>query len=156
MIQKMKELLITTIQEIIKYGLEPNVNQPDEEISLERNLVKLYHLYFETDDTFDKNDYPDFDKNQYPDIMAHVKSNFADFGFYKTVLDLHDFQNQNEITLGDAIDDLTNIIYDLLEIKWRIENNSLSDGLWFFKFIFYSHTQQHVLDLLNYLKQKNG
>jgi hypothetical protein len=148
--------LFTTIQEIIKYGLEPNVNQPDKETSLERNLVKLYHLYFETDDTFDKNDYPDFDKTQFPDIVAHVKSNFTDFGFYKTVLDLHDFQNQNESTLGDAIDDLTDIIYDLLEIKWRIENNSLSDGLWFFKFIFYIHTQQHVLDLLNYLKHKNG
>jgi hypothetical protein len=34
--------------------------------------------------------------------------------------------------------------------------NSLADGLWYFELSFYSHTQQHILDLLNYMKQKNG
>lgn len=45
--------------------------------------------------------------------------------------------------IGDAIDDLSDIIIDLLEIKGRIENNSLADGIWFF-------------ELLNFMKQKNG
>lgn len=56
--------------------------------------------------------------------------------------------------MGDATDDLTDIILDLLQIKWRIENNSPNDGLWYFQLIFASHTQQHIIDLLNYLKQR--
>lgn len=69
-------------------------------------------------------------------------------------ININDFENKTENTLGDAVDDLLDIIKDLLEVKWRIENNSLDDGVWFFKFIFRSHTQQHILDLLNYIKQK--
>ncbi|WP_165850743.1 hypothetical protein [Chryseobacterium sp. 5_R23647] len=51
---------------------------------------------------------------------------------------------------------MSDIILDLSEIKWRIENNSLADGLWYFQLIFAGHTQQHILDLLNFMKQKNG
>jgi len=78
-----------------------------------------------------------------------------DYGYYKKILDINDIYNLQDNAIGDAIDDLTDIISDLLEIKWRIENNSLENGLWFFQFIFPTHTQQHILDLLNYMKQKN-
>lgn len=30
-----------------------------------------------------------------------------------------------------------------------------ADGLWYFQLTFHGHTQQHILDLLNYMKQKN-
>lgn len=62
--------------------------------------------------------------------------------------------NFTDICLGDAIDDLNDIILDLLEVKWRIEHNSLHDGLYYFKTIFQFHTQQHILDLLNFMKQQ--
>ncbi|RZL44838.1 MAG: DUF5063 domain-containing protein [Pedobacter sp.] len=152
---KMKEL-VPTINEIVKYGLQPNLNEADKEKLLERHLVKIYNLYFEIEYKYDETDYPDFDESRLPDIRQSVSSNFKDFGFYKTILDINDIINLSDIATGDAIDDLTDIIIDLIEIKWRIENNSLADGLWFFELIFYGHTQQHMLDLLNYLKQKNG
>jgi hypothetical protein len=148
--------LIPTINEIIKYGLYPSLNITDQEILLEKNLVKIYNLYFEIHYTFDNVKYNDFDKSQLPDIRKNVASNFKNFGFYKIILDLHDFSNVNENALGDAIDDLSDIILDLLEIKWRITNNSLADGLWYFQFIFQAHTQEHILALLNFMKQKNG
>jgi len=148
--------LIPTMNEIIKYGLEPNLISPDKEKMLEKNLVKIYNLYFDIEYKFDEKDYPGVDKTIYADIRQNVKSNFKDFGFYKTVSDINDINNLNDNAIGDALDDLTDIILDLLEIKWRIENNSLADGLWFFELTFYSHTQQHIIDLLNYIKQKNG
>jgi hypothetical protein len=150
----MKEL-IPTINEIIKYGFESKLKEIDKEKMLERNLVKIYDLYFDVRFDFDETKYPDFDKSKLPDLRRNVMSNFEDFGFYKTVLDLDDIDNLKEMGIGDAVDDLTDIILDLLEIKWRIETNSLSNGLWYFQLIFYSHTQQHILDLLNYMKQKN-
>ena len=148
--------LIPTINEIVKYGLQPNLAVTDKEKLLEKNLVNIYNLYFEIKYKFDETDFPDFDKEQFPDIRQNVKSNFKDYGLYKTVLDINDIDNLGDAGIGDAIDDLTDIIRDLLEVKWRIEHNSLADGLWFFELIFHGHTQQHILDLLNYMKQKDG
>lgn len=147
--------LIQTINEIVKYGLKPNLTLTDKEKLLERNLVKIYSLYFDIEYKFDETDYPDFDKSQLPHIRQNVENNFKDFGLYKTVLDIKDIDNLKDNAIGDAIDDLTDIIIDLLEIKWRIENNSLADGLWYFQLVFYGHTQQHILDLLYFMKQKN-
>jgi len=151
----MKEL-IPTINEIVKYGLQPNLTITDKEKLLERHLVKIYDLYFGIEYKFDETEFPDFDKSKLTEIRQNVTSNFKHFGFYKTILDINDIENLKNNSIGDAIDDLSDIITDLLEIKWRIENNSLADGLWFFELTFYSHTQQHILDLLNFMKQKNG
>lgn len=151
----MKEL-IPTINEIVKYGLQPNLTITDKEKLLEQHLVKIYDLYFGIEYKFDETEFPDFDKSKLTEIRQNVTSNFKDFGFYKTILDINDIENLKDNAIGDAIDDLSDIITDLLEIKWRIENNSLADGLWFFELTFYSHTQQHILDLLNFMKKKNG
>jgi hypothetical protein len=149
----MKEL-IPTIDEIVKFGLFPNLKNENKNELLEKNLVKIYSMYFEANYKFDEKDYEEFDIEKFPNIRQNIETNFKDFGFYKMLLDINDFENKTENTLGDSVDDLLDIIIDLLEVKWRIENNSLDDGLWFFKFIFRSHTQQHILDLLNYIKQK--
>ncbi|MET4084229.1 hypothetical protein ABIB40_004203 [Pedobacter sp. UYP30] len=151
----MKEL-IPTITEIVKYGLQPNLTIADKEKLLERNLVKFYSLYFDIEYKFDEVEFKDFDKSKLPDIRKNVESNFKEYGIYKSVFDLNKLDNLEESSIGDAIDDLTDIISDLLEIKWRIENNSFADGLWFFELTFTNHTQQHILNLLNYMKQKNG
>lgn len=149
----MKEL-IPTINEIIKYGLQPDWMIADKEKWLERDLIKIYSLYFEIEPQFDETQYADFDKSQLPNIRQHIASNFKDFGLYKIVLDINDIENVKENAIGDAVDDLSEIIIDLMEVKWRIENNSLKDGLWYFQFIFQAHTQQHILDLLNYMRRK--
>lgn len=60
-----------------------------------------------------------------------------------------------ELRVGDAIDDLVDVITDLLEIKWRYENNGKNDAFWFFKLIFFTHTQQHIIDILKFMKSKN-
>lgn len=148
--------LILTINEITKYGLEPNLIVFEKEKLLEKDLLKICNLYYEIKFNFDKNDYADFDKTNLPDIRKNIESNFKNFGYYKQILDINDIYNFQDIAIGDAVDDLNDIIVDLLEIKWRIENNSESDGLWFFEFSFRSHIHQHILDLLNFMKQKSG
>lgn len=148
--------LISTINEIVRYGLQPNVTVADHEKLLERHLVKIYDLYFDIDFKIDEREFPDFDISNYPNIRQNVARNFPDFGLYKTILDVNDLNTFNDVGTGDAIDDLSEIISDLLELRWRIENNSLADGLWYFEHICRSHTQQHMLDLLAYMKSKNG
>jgi hypothetical protein len=151
----MKEL-IPIINDIVQFGLHPNIAVLEKERLLEKSLVKIYNLYFDIKYKFDEEDYDDFDKQKLPSIRKNIESNFPELGFYKMIMDIHDLDNKVNNGIGDAVDDLTDIILDLLEVKWRIENNSLEDGLWYFELIFYSHTQQHIIDLLNYMKQKNS
>lgn len=148
--------LIPTINEIVKYGLQSNftTNKNERNKLLEKSLVKIYSLYFEIECTIEETDFPDFIQPNYQEIRQNIESNFPDFGFYKTIIDFNDFENKEPNGIGDAIDDLTDITLDLLEIKMKIEKNSLEDGLSYFQFIFKGHTQQHILDLLNYMKKK--
>ena len=110
--------LIPTINEIVKYGLQQNLTVTDKEKVLEKDLVKIYNLYFDIKYDLDENHYPDFDKENLPNIRQNIESNFNDFGFYKTILDLNDIDNLQDSAIGNAIDDLNDIIIDLLEIKW--------------------------------------
>jgi hypothetical protein len=146
--------LLETISEITKYGLEKNLTEVEKEKNLERNLIRLYNFYFEIKFEFDGKDYEEFERPQPKNITENIKSNFTQFGFYKIVLDINDIDNLNGNALGDAVDDLLDITIDLIEVKWRMENNSIEDGLWHFNFSFENHIQQHILDLLNYLKNR--
>jgi len=148
--------IIEIIDEIIQHGLNSNVAIEDKEIDLEKNLVRLYLKYFDIEYGFDKNEYANFKKPDPLIIRENVNSNFPEFGFYHVVLNGNEIHKDANYAVGDAIDDLTDIILDLLEIKWRKEHNSKEDALWYFKLIFKSHTQMHILGLLNFLKSKNG
>ena len=145
---------LETISEITKYGLEKNLTEVEKEKNLERNLVRLYNFYFEIKFEFDGEDYDEFERPQPKSVTENIKSNFAEFGFYKIVLDINDIDNLNGNALGDAVDDLLDITIDLMEVKWRMENNGVEDGLWYFNFSFENNIQQHILDLLNYLKNR--
>lgn len=141
--------LIEKINNINKYGLESNISQ--KAIDLEYHLIQIYNSFFDYDYNFDETEYDKFDNSNYQNIQENIKSNFPEFGFYNIVLNPKDNISGAEIVLGDAIDDLNDIIIDLLEVKWRLENNSFDDGIWYFKFIFENHTKFHILGLLNYL-----
>jgi hypothetical protein len=148
--------LIHIIDRIAKYGLNTELDIENKETDLEQNLVELYSYSFKINFKFDESDHPDFDKTQFPDVADNVRKNFPDFGLYHSILNSNEISKDAETATGDAVDDLSDIIYDILEIKWRIENNSQADGLWYFELIFNSHTQQHLIDLLNFMKSKNG
>jgi len=152
----MTKQLIQTINQIVKFGLEQNIaiSKDERNLLLEKSLIRIYSLYFEIQYEYDNTDFEEYDGIKYVDIRKNIESNFPDFGYYTIALDLMDINNKDNMAIGDAIDDLSDIILDLLQIKWRMENNSQHDGLWYFELIFSGHTQQHIIDLLNYLKEK--
>ena len=152
---KLKEI-IRVIDEIAKYGLNTNLNFENKESDLEENLIKIYSFSFNIEYKFEDKEYPDFKKERLPNVIENVRSNFPEFGFYHQVVNCHKLDKNPDNVIGDAIDDLSDVIFDLLEIKWRKENNSEQDALWFFDLIFRSHTKHHVLNLLNFIGSKNG
>lgn len=152
----MTKQLIQTINQIVKFGLEQNIeiNKDERNLVLEKSLISIYSLYFEIQYEYDNTDFEEYDDIKYVNIRKNIESNFPDFGYYTIALDLMYINNKDNMAIGDAIDDLSDIILDLLQIKWRMENNSQNNGLWYFKLIFSGHTQQHIIDLLNYLKEQ--
>ena len=152
----MTKQLIRTINQIVKFGLEQNIeiSKDERNLVLEKSLISIYSLYFEIQYEYDNTHFEEYDDIKYVNIRKNIESNFPDFGYYTIALDLMDINNKDNMAIGDAIDDLSDIILDLLEIKWRMENNSVEDGLWYFNFSFENHIQQHILDLLNYVKNR--
>ena len=147
--------LISTIDEIAKYGLgQPEVFSKIDD--LVKHLARLNTLYYDTASNFDNSDYPGFENPEGKDVLDNIRANFPDFGYYHILLNGPEIKDAAEIAVGDATDDLNDIIRDLMEVKWRLENNSEVDGLWFFRFIFKSHTQQHLLGLLEFIRAKWG
>lgn len=147
--------LIPTINQIIQFGLASDLEEANKEKLLEQNLVRLYSLSFDITYEYDEAEYPDFDRSGLQDIRSHVQRNFPDFGLYYEMSAISNWDSAKVRPVGDAIDDLNDIIRDLMEIKWRYENNSPANGLWYFQLIFPIHTQQHLLGLLNYMKHKS-
>ena len=146
--------LIEVIDNIIRFGLGIDLKTEDKEKDLEEHLVMLYTHYFLIRYEYDDKDYPGFDRNQFPDVVKNVHKNFPGFGFYHIALNPIDYTEEAEWAMGDAVDDLSDIIYDLLEVKWCMENNSLADGLFMFELSFKSHSKHHLINLLNYLTEK--
>lgn len=146
----MKEL-IEIIDSITVWGCSPIKNVNNKEKKLENALIFLWNKFAKTDDVFDKKEYPTLQRANYHKIREHVSMNFPQFGYYHIHLNPLGVSEKPSSALGDAIDDLSDIIIDLLEIKSRFHNNSETNALWFFKFIFKAHTKDHILNLLRYI-----
>lgn len=143
------------IDQITEFGINPKVQLTDKVKVLKKLLVGIYSEFLNVEFEFDEADYheePDFD---YKEILENVKSNFPDFGWYSSVLDSNKMEPNIEIGIGDELDDFTDIIKDLLAVKWRMENTSENDALWHFEFSMRTHSEQHLVDLLKRLKERN-
>ena len=148
--------LKSIIYRITEFGIKPNVESENKIDVIQKLLVGLYSEYLNLETDFDDSDFeeePDFD---YTQIKKNVESNFPEFGWYHSVWESHKIVEDADLTTGDAIDDLSDIIKDMLQIKWQFENTSQKYAEWCFKDLMRIHSEQHLVNLLKYLKDKNG
>jgi len=150
----MKELK-PLIDKLIEFGVSSAGYKGNQIDKLKNLLVQIYLQYLNVESKFDENEYDDCPRSNYDLIRKNVEANFPDFGWYSVVLEPEKMIPNAEIAVGDAIDDLTDIIIDLSEVKWRMENTSESDAIYHFEFLMNAHSEQHLVDLLKYLKATN-
>lgn len=144
------------IVQITEFGINPKVEVTDKTDVLKKLLVRIYSEFLNVESEFDETDYDEEPGFDFKEIRKNVESNFPDFGWYGTILDINKIAQKSEFATGDSIDDLTDIIKDLLVVKWRFENTSEIDAIWDFELSMRTHSEQHLVDLLKYLKDKNG
>ena len=143
------------IDKITEFGTNPKVELTDKDDYLKKLLVGIYSEFLNIESEFDETDYNEEFDFDYKEIRIKVESNFPDFGCYGKILDINKITQESELGAGNAIDDLTDIIKDLLAVKWRFENTSRIDAIWVFEFSMRTHSEQHLVNLLKYIKEKD-
>ena len=148
---KLKKL----IDRIVEFGTNEKLESENKTLEIQRLLVGIYDEYLKVETEFDETDYEEPINLDYDGIRSIVTEHFPEFGWYHSVWECHKINENAELTTGDSIDDLTDIIKDLIEVQWRFDNTSEKDAIWNFEFSMRTHLEQHLVDLLKYLKEKN-
>lgn len=87
-------------------------------------LDELPFLVYASDFEFDGTDYPDAPTRDYQTIRSAIERKFPELGYYKTADYDDNLECTGNILIGDAIDDITDIVGDLLEVEWYFANTS--------------------------------
>ena len=132
----------------IKLGI-PLIIKDDKLFGLQ---LKYYQHYFNFDDE-DFEEEPTFD---YDSIKKNIEANFPNCGWYHSVWESHKIIPEANLATGDAIDDLTDIIKDFLEVKWCFENTTKKNAEWHFHDLMRIHSEQHLVNFLKYIKDLKG
>jgi hypothetical protein len=90
-------------------------------------------------------------QKNYDADYARLGKRFPQLGYY-----LDGFSIEIETspgTVGDAIDDLADIVGELREVRWFRENVGTDDALAALRFRYESHLWMHILPLRRYLEE---
>ena len=148
---KLKKL----IDRIVEFGTNEKLQSENKTLEIQRLLVGIYAEYLNVETEFDETDYEEPINLAYDGMRSIVTEHFPNFGWSHSVWESHKINEDVELTTRDSIDDLTDIINDLIEVQWRLENNSEKDGLYQFEFLMKKHSEQHLVNLIKYIKDLN-
>lgn len=146
--------LIEHIDKLIEFGKNSNLNTENKISDLKKALIGIYNAYVNLEFEFDEKDYPEEPDFDYKEIRQNLSKNFPEFGLYHVAHDCHIIDKDADLVIGDALDDLTDIIKDLLTVKWKYENTSIDDARWEFDFSMKNHSEMHLVSFLKYLKDR--
>ena len=107
-------------------------------------LDRLITAYHDTPDVDPSNDGMDAPRGNGPAYFQEVGARFPNYGLYPLA------DPTAAMGMGDAIDDLGDIILDMQEVIWLADHADKADALWLFRSQFY-HWGTHARDLARYL-----
>ena len=148
--------LVKLIYRLTEFGTNPKIESENKIDELKKLLVEIYSEYLNIESDFDQKDFEDEPEFNFKEIRRNVETNFPEFGLYHSFFDSHKTIPDGGLVTGDSINDLSDLIIDMLVVKWRFENTSEDEAIWHFQFIMRIHSEQHIVDFLKYLKDKNG
>ncbi|MBO2638288.1 DUF5063 domain-containing protein [Shewanella algae] len=139
-----------SIKEFVDFVLVESGEEGDLGLLL-GHLDKLPIIVSSAKFTFDEKEYGDAPNNDYKTIRSKVESRFPKIGYYNTVLEISENLESTKIAVGDAVDDLADILGDLVDVLWYFENTSEDDALWHLEQSYISHWGLHLRNLQLYL-----
>ena len=153
------EETIKLIEKVTEFAINPEVKSDHKIKDLKQLLVSIYSKFLTIEALEDNSDYKESFSLTYDEIKKNVLKNFPNHGYYNQIFDSHkiiykkgEIKPEADVVLGDPIDDICDILQDLLEVKWRYENYSIENANWAFRFLMKNHSEDHLVNLLKYLK----
>ena len=103
--------------------------------------------------SYDDRDYPDCPDQDYQSLRNLVSTKFPSLGYYYVTTPVEP-PGEAEVTIGDAIDDLADILRDLIDVQWYFEHTSVANALWHYEQNYKFHWSRHLRNLQSYLLHK--
>jgi hypothetical protein len=100
---------------------------------------------------FDGADYAEKPAVDYQATYQVVGRHFPTLAYYNVPDSITSQIAESKMGVGDAIDDIVDILLDLKGVIWRFENTSADDALWDFSESFKYHWGRHLRELQLYL-----
>ncbi len=122
--QKTLSKFTKLIDRIVEFGTNEKLGSENKTIEIQSLLVGIYAEYLKVKTEFDETDYEEPINLDYNGIRNIVTEHFTDFGRYHSAWKSHKIIEDVILVTEDSTDDLTDIIKDLIEVQWKLENNS--------------------------------
>ena len=111
-------------------------------------LVEAYH-HAPPCEPSDRDDEPPRENGD--TLRQRLRRRFPDLGYYNMGNRSEPLEQSKLV--GDAFNDLADIVRDLNEIKWRASNLGEDDAIWWFRWSFERHWGLHLRNLSLYLHE---
>ena len=112
------------------------------------DFIALHMHAVNPEDCLDEKEIPE---NDYDAIREIAAERFPNWGFYNTPSDVTKNIAVSTNSVGDAIDDIADIINDLKMVIWSYENEGEKNALWHLQFSYQFHWRWHMRNLQCYL-----
>jgi hypothetical protein len=139
--------MICAIDSFLTAALEAEPPQLDVLVSALDLLVVAYNNTCQTEASEDEREVP---KGDYPGVVAQIRKRFPELGVYGTVYNPLAVPPESPL-LGDAADDIADIMLDLSEVRWRSSEISHEDASWHFRWTYEIHWGRHLHAVRTYL-----
>ncbi len=147
--------LTALVRDVVAYvATRPDViHDVDDAEGLTMRLDRLMAAVAAVDIAFDDADYPEppDDANGYPAAVARMNERFPYMGYYNAVTRVTEDVGSDSASVGDAIDDIADIVGDLSDYLWRVEHTSAADAVWHLDQTYRYHWGLHARWLQLYL-----
>jgi len=111
-------------------------------------LDRLVSVYPDTPDAEPSGIDVEAPRNSGPNFFEQLGARYPDYGYYPAADPMGEAGDPPSV--GDAVDDLGDIIIDMLEVVWLADHVGENDAHWSFRLMFF-HWGAHARDLLRYL-----
>jgi hypothetical protein len=121
---------------------------PEERLKrLKRCLDHLALLQHDVAYKFDERNFPAAPDAGHDALRKLVSSHFPELGYYNIPSVVTQQIAAAKIDVADAIDDVVDITRELYEVRWRWDNTSVDDALWYFQDMYFHHWESHLRGL---------
>lgn len=138
-----------TIRKVVSLVEVENLSPSENEIRIINYLDQLAWLIHDANpsEDYDGDEIPESD---YQSIRKLVEARFPNWGYYNCAKDVTKNIGETSITVGDAIDDISDIVSDLKAVLWCLDNENENNALWQLKDSYEGHWREHMLNLKHY------